>query len=70
MTESNSLLTEQQKTCILLNMVDASFADGEAETEEQQLFTKFMNAWSLSEQTLKPMIETISLKANKSIFLK
>jgi uncharacterized tellurite resistance protein B-like protein len=70
LVESYALLNEQQKTCILLNMIDASFADGEAEAEEQQLFTKFINAWSLSEATIKPMVETISLKANKTIFLK
>ncbi len=61
-------LNESQKLCILVNIVDTLFADGNAAKEEQETFAKFLAAFGVSEESFKPHFETITVKNQKSVF--
>ncbi|MFD1956932.1 TerB family tellurite resistance protein [Paenibacillus thailandensis] len=67
--EAAPTLTDAQKMCILVNLVDSSLADGEPERQEQELFAKFMNAFGVSEERFKPFFEVIVLKNDRSVFI-
>ncbi|MBF0219689.1 MAG: TerB family tellurite resistance protein [Gammaproteobacteria bacterium] len=68
LTEVSPLLTEAQKLCMLVNMLDSSLSDGESEKEEQALFMKVINAFGISEETFKPLFDVIVLKNDRSVF--
>jgi len=65
---SCTALTDAQKMC-LVNIIDSSLSDGDAETQEQQLIAKFLKAFEISEERFKPFFEVILLKNNRSVFL-
>ncbi|MDM8528642.1 TerB family tellurite resistance protein [Anaerolineales bacterium HSG24] len=67
--QATPILTPAQKLCILVNLIDSSLADGQAEIEEQQLFHKFLQAFGMSEQEFMPYFQVISLKHDKSVFI-
>ncbi len=69
LSEAAPILTDAQKMCILVNLVDSSLADGESEREEQELFGKFMNAFDISEERFRPFFEVIVLKNDRSVFV-
>lgn len=69
LSESAPILTDAQKICILINLVDSSLADGEPEREEQELFTKFLNGFGITEERFTPFFEVIMLKNDRSVFL-
>ncbi|MCV5433868.1 hypothetical protein OFN37_32680, partial [Escherichia coli] len=48
--EAAPSLTDAQKMCILVNLIDSSLSDGEAEREEQMMFGKFLQAFDISEE--------------------
>jgi len=60
-------LNEAQKLCILLNMVDSAMADGEAEAEEQALFTRFLSAFGISEEAMGPHFQTLVAKNDRAV---
>jgi uncharacterized tellurite resistance protein B-like protein len=62
------LLSDVQKMCILMNILDSSLADGEAAPEEQKLFNHFLQAFAISDQRFKPFFEVIALKNDRSVF--
>lgn len=62
------LLSDAQKMCILVNLIDSSLVDGQPEPEEQQLFGKFLNAFGISEERFRPFFEVIMLKNDRSVF--
>lgn len=66
--EAAPMLSHQQKLCILCNMADSSLADGDAEAEEQELISTFQKAFGISDDAMRPIIETVVLKNDKSIF--
>ena len=66
--EAAPLLTDAQKMCILVNLIDSSLADGQPEQEEQQLFGKFLGAFGISEERFRPFFEVIVLKNDRSVF--
>lgn len=66
--EASPSLTDVQKMCILVNLIDSSLSDGEAEREEQVMFGKFLNAFGISEERFKPFFEVIVLKNDRSVF--
>lgn len=68
LTEVSPNLNEAQKLCILINIMDTLFADGNAAKEEQDMFYKFMNAFGFTEDSFKPYFETITAKTQKSVF--
>lgn len=67
--DASGKLTGEQKMCILINILDTIFADGNAASEEQELFFKFIEAFGYSENDLKPALEIITLKNNKNVLL-
>lgn len=68
--EATPLLSDAQRMCILVNLIDSSLADGQPEAEEQALFGKFMQAFGVSESRFTPFFEVIMLKNDRSVFTK
>lgn len=68
LSEATPLLSDAQKMCILLNLLDSSLSNGQAEPEEQVMFDKFMRAFDVSEERFRPFFEVIVLKHDRSIF--
>ncbi len=69
LSEVTPLLTDAQKMCILVNLIDSSLADGQPEREEQELFGKFLTAFGISEDRFRPFFEVIVLKNDRGVFL-
>lgn len=61
-------LSREQKICILLNMIDSIMADGQAEQAEQQLFSRFMQAFGIPEQEFQGHFSVLIAKNNRAIF--
>ncbi|MDM8559755.1 TerB family tellurite resistance protein [Candidatus Parabeggiatoa sp. HSG14] len=70
LTEAAPLLTDAQKMCVLTNLLDSSLSDGTAAPEEQELFSKFLQAFDISEDRFKPFFEVIALKNDRGVFTK
>lgn len=70
LAEVTPMLSDSQKMCTLINLVDSSLSDGEAEPEEQVLFGKFLQAFQIDEARFKPFFEVIVFKNDRSVFLK
>lgn len=68
LSEAAGKLTREQKLCILVNVVDTLFADGNAAKEEQEVFAKFLSAFGVSEEEFKPHFDTVVIKNHKSVF--
>jgi uncharacterized tellurite resistance protein B-like protein len=68
LTEAAPILTETQRLCILLNMVDSALADSKAEPEERKLLAKFQRAFGISDERFRPFFEVILLKNDRGIF--
>ncbi|MBY0085601.1 TerB family tellurite resistance protein [Brevibacillus sp. M2.1A] len=69
LSEVTPMLTDAQKMCILVNLIDSSLADGQPEREEQELFGKFLTAFGISEDRFRPFFEVIVLKNDRGVFL-
>lgn len=67
LSEAAPKLNDAQKMCILVNILDTIYADGNAANQEQEMFFKFMTAFGVSEDALKPALETIAIKNKKSV---
>lgn len=67
LSESAKLLNADQKMCILLNLYDSLLADGVAAPEEQILFSRFLSAFGVSEQSIEPYTVGIALKNKREI---
>jgi uncharacterized tellurite resistance protein B-like protein len=63
------VLTDAQRMCILLNLVDSAMSDGEAEGEEQDLVAKFQRAFDIPDERFVPFFEALHLKNDRSVFL-
>ncbi|GIX53163.1 tellurite resistance TerB family protein [Sphaerotilus sulfidivorans] len=68
LAEAAPLLSDAQKMCILINLLDSSLADGQPEPEEQQMFGKFLQAFGITEERFRPFFEVIMLKNDRSVF--
>lgn len=66
--EAAPLLSDAQKMCILVNLIDSSLVDGQPEPEEQVLFGKFLQAFGISEARFRPFFEIIVLKNDRTVF--
>jgi hypothetical protein len=63
------LLTDAQKMCIVLNLLDSSLADGTPEEEEQVLFNKMLRAFGISDERFRPFFEVMMIKNDRSVFI-
>lgn len=68
LTTATPLLTDSQRMCILMNLLDSSLADGTAEREEQTMFNQIMTAFGISEERFKPFFEVLVMKNDRSVF--
>ncbi|MDM8568052.1 TerB family tellurite resistance protein [Thiotrichales bacterium HSG1] len=68
LAEITPILTDAQKICILSNMLDSSLSDGDAAPEEQALFSKFLQAFDISEERFQPFFDVIALKNDRAVF--
>ena len=68
LAEAAPILTDAQKICILVNMVDSSLSDGQPEPQEQQIFGQTLQAFGISEERFRPFFEVIVLKNDRSVF--
>lgn len=67
--EATPVLTDAQKMCILMNLLDSAFSDGEAEPEEQALFAKIQAAFGVSDERFKPFFEVLMIKNDRAVFV-
>lgn len=68
LVEATPLLSDAQRICVLLNILDSSLSNGQAEPEEQVMFDKFMKAFEITEERFRPFFQVIVLKHDRSIF--
>ncbi|NTV66020.1 MAG: TerB family tellurite resistance protein [Oscillochloris sp.] len=68
-SEATPLLTDAQRICILINLVDMSFADGTPEREEQEFFAKVQRGFGISDERFRPFFEVIMIKNDRTVFL-
>lgn len=68
LAEAAPLLSDAQKMCIMINLIDSSLADGQPEPEEQAMFAKFLSAFGITEERFRPFFEVIMLKADRTVF--
>jgi hypothetical protein len=54
--------------CIMVNLIDSSLSDGQAEPEEQAMFAQFLTAFGISEERFRPFFEVIVLKNDRAVF--
>lgn len=68
LSEAAPVLSDAQKMCIMVNLIDSSLSDGQAEREEQVMFGKFLQAFGISEERFRPFFEVIVLKNDRAVF--
>jgi uncharacterized tellurite resistance protein B-like protein len=68
LNEAPLILNEDQKLCILLNMLDSALADGDFPPEEEALFNQFLQAFHISKEQIKPYLQGIAIKNRLSVF--
>ncbi len=68
LAEATPVLSDGQKMCILMNLVDSAMSDGEAERQEQELVGKFQHAFGISDERFRPFFEVIMIKNDRSVF--
>jgi uncharacterized tellurite resistance protein B-like protein len=68
LNEAPLILNEDQKLCILLNMLDSALADGDFPPEEEALFNQFLQAFHISKEQIKPYLQSIAIKNRLSVF--
>ncbi len=69
LAEVTPILTDAQRMCILLNLVDSAMSDGEAEGEEQELVGRFQRAFGITDERFVPFFEALHAKNDRTVFL-
>lgn len=69
LTEAQLLLTNRQKLCILLHMLDIGFASGAEAPEGLPLFQQFCTAFAVDAAQIEPYVQGLRIKHNLNIFL-
>ncbi len=67
LSQTASMLSHDQKICGLLNRCDSLMSDGDVATEEESLFSVFLNAWEVSDSEIKPYTQMIAKKNDHSV---
>lgn len=63
------MLSDAQRMCILLNLIDSAMSDGEAEPEEQALIGRIQHAFGITDQRFAPFFEVLMAKNDRTIFV-
>jgi len=66
--DAPSVLSQQDKLCIMANVYDSMLADGTADKREHEIFNKFREAFDLKKSDVNLIVEVVTLKNNKAIF--
>ena len=67
LSQTSSMLSHDQKICVLLNLCDSLMSDGDVAVEEESLFSVFLNAWEVSDSEIKPYMQMIAKKNDHSV---
>ncbi len=68
LVEVTPLLSQAQRKCILANLIDCAYLDGDFAQSEKNVFDKFVNAFEISQIELQPLIDIIIVKNSFSVF--
>lgn len=60
-------LDAKQREVVIANLIDLAMADGTLANAEQELLSLYMQAFEISEATVKPIIDVVALKNNTSV---
>lgn len=63
-----NVLNEKQRLATLAILFDLAMADGVLAGEEQKLLQMYVDKFGISEATLKPIIDTVAIKNDFSVF--
>ena len=61
-------LNEKQRMAAMVILLDLSMADGILAGNEQKILQQYMEKFGISETAIKPLIDTIALKNDFSVF--
>ena len=61
-------MTDAQKMCVLVNLIDCALSDGQPEPPEQAMFGKFLQGFGVPMERFKPFFEVIALKRDIAVF--
>ncbi len=63
-----TMLSPQQKMCLMLNAIDLAMGDGHLDGAEQQMLMQFADYFEIAEQVLTPHVQTFMIKNNLNVF--
>ena len=66
--DAPSVLSQQDKLCIMANVYDSMLADGNADKREHEIFNTYREAFDLKKSDINLIVEVVTLKNNKDIF--
>jgi len=66
--DSNKILSEKQKECILVNLVDMMLSDGVAAVNEEKLLQRIVAVYELEEQKYQDYKKLMMIKNEHSVF--
>jgi uncharacterized tellurite resistance protein B-like protein len=61
-------LDAKQREVVIANLIDLAMADGTLAYAEKELLGLYLQAFQISEETVKPIIDVVALKNNSSVF--
>jgi uncharacterized tellurite resistance protein B-like protein len=61
-------LDAKQREVVIANLIDLAMADGTLAPAEKELLGLYLQAFQISEATVKPIIDVVALKNNSSLF--
>jgi len=61
-------LDAKQREVVIANLIDLAMADGTLANAEKELLGLYIQAFEISEEMVKPMIDVVATKNNFSIF--
>jgi uncharacterized tellurite resistance protein B-like protein len=65
---ASTMLSPQQKMCLMLNAVDLAMGDGNLDGAEQQLLMRYAQYFQIPDHVLQPHVQTFMIKNNLSVF--
>jgi len=66
--DAPSVLSQQDKLCIMANVCDSMLADGNTDKKELEIFNTFREAFDLQKSEVNLIVDAITLKNNKDVF--